>query len=632
MEEVIIRKLQLPPSRAFPRAGAALVLIVALALPGCGTDPPYVVQDCERQRTDGHSVARVWNEQLLALIRQVVPAPTVHARNLFHTSAAMWDAWAAFDPDADGYFVTEKLQADDIVAAREAAISFAAYRILLWRYATVADLDVAGQQLAATMASLCYRTDFTSTDGDSPGALGNRIAEVAIEYGRDDGSLEDERYVDSAYQPVNEPLPVADPGTVMRDPNRWQPLALAEQISQNGLPIPGQVQTFIGPHWGHVKSFALPASSAEGVPIDPGPPPLLGDAATDSAFKQAAMEVIRLSSELDPSDGVTINVGPGSLGANSLGTNDGVGHDQNPASGEPYAPNEVLRGDFARVLAEYWADGPKSETPPGHWNAIANTVSDTSDFQLRIGGDGTAVDRLEWDVKMYFALNGAVHDAAVAAWGLKGFYDSARPISMIRYMGGKGQSSDVDGPAYDPAGLPLEPGLVEVVTDASSAAGERHARLADHVGEVAVRSWLGFPKDPTTQRSGVGWILAIDWVPYQRSTFVTPAFAGYVSGHSAFSRAAAEVLTAFTGSPFFPGGLSEWRVAAGELLHEEGPSADTTLQWATYYDAADQAGVSRLFMGIHIPADDLEGRQIGSICGTDAWALAQRYFDGSARP
>ena len=70
-------------------------------------------------------------------------------------------------------------------------------------------------------------------------------------------------------------------------------------------------------------------------------------------------------------------------------------------------------------------------------------------------GSATAVDPLEWDVKLYLALNGAVHDAAVAAWGLKGYYDSVRPISMIRYMGGLGQSSDPDGPSYDPDGLPL---------------------------------------------------------------------------------------------------------------------------------------------------------------------------------
>jgi hypothetical protein len=199
-------------------------------------------------------------------------------------------------------------------------------------------------------------------------------------------------------------------------------------------------------------------------------------------------------------------------------------------------------------------------------------------------------------------------------------------------MGAKGQSTDPDAPAYDPAGLPLVPGLIEVITDASSAPGQRHEALAEHVGEVAIQAWRGFPEDPATQTSGVGWIRAVEWVPYQRATFVTPAFAAYVSGHSTFSRAAAEVLTAFTGDPYFPGGLSEWTTHAGELLHEEGPTQDVTLQWATYYDAADQAGISRLYMGIHVPADDFEGRRIGSVCGQEAWALAESYFDGSARP
>ena len=124
----------------------------------------------------------------------------------------------------------------------------------------------------------------------------------------------------------------------------------------------------------------------------------------------------------------------------------------------------------------------------------------------------------------------------------------------------------------------------------------------------------------------------MDWVPYQRSTFVTPAFAGYPSGHSTFSRAAAEVLTAFTGDEYFPGGMTSFTVKKGELLHEEGPTQDTTIQWATYFDAADQAGISRLFMGIHVPSDDLEGRTIGATCGKDAMALALRYFDGTASP
>jgi hypothetical protein len=189
----------------------------------------------------------------------------------------------------------------------------------------------------------------------------------------------------------------------------------------------------------------------------------------------------------------------------------------------------VPLGDFARVLAEFWADGPESETPPGHWNTIANAVSDAAGFVRRIGSRGNEVGRLEWDVKLRLALNGALHDAAVAAWGTKGHYHSARPISMIRYMGEKGQSSDPRAAGYNPDGLPLVRGLVEIVTPASSAPGKRQEHLAAHIGEVAVRSWLGSPRDPSVQTTGVGSVRAVDWVPYQRPTFVTPAFAGYVS-------------------------------------------------------------------------------------------------------
>lgn len=53
------------------------------------------------------------------------------------------------------------------------------------------------------------------------------------------------------------------------------------------------------------------------------------------------------------------------------------------------------------------------------------------------------------------------------------------------------------------------------------------------------------------------------------------------------------------------------------------------LQWGTYFDAADQAGLSRLWGGIHVSADDFSGRIIGSKCGQEAWAMARKYFDGS---
>ena len=64
-------------------------------------------------------------------------------------------------------------------------------------------------------------------------------------------------------------------------------------------------------------------------------------------------------------------------------------------------------------------------------------------------GAGPLLDALEWDVKMYFLLNAALHDAAVAAWSCKREYDYIRPISSIRYMGLKGQSSDPGLPSYD---------------------------------------------------------------------------------------------------------------------------------------------------------------------------------------
>jgi ASPIC/UnbV protein/uncharacterized protein DUF6851/VCBS repeat protein len=567
----------------------------------------------------GRSVARVWDEAVLGAIRRDVPAPTTHARNLFHLSAAMWDAWAAYDRTAVGYFSREKRRAPDVQSARETAISYAAYRILLWRYAQGAGLQTTFDALTATMTSLCLSPGFASQKGDSPAALGNRIAAAVINAGLVDGSLERQHYADAGYRAVNEPLVVARPGATMHDATFWQPLALDQIIAQNGIAVPGRVQSFIGAQWGHVRSFALPASK-KGLPIDPGKPAALGVPETE-AYKQAAVEVIRASSELDANDETAIDIGPGARGDNPLGTNSGNGHEVNPVTGRPYAPNLVRRADFARVVTEFWADGPSSETPPGHWNVLANQVSDSPFLAARVGAG--AANRLKWDVRLYLALNGAVHDAAIAAWGIKRVYNSVRPISMIRYLAGKGQSTDAAGPAYDREGLPLVPGLIEVVTTASSAPGQRHATLSGHVGEVAVRFWRG--------KAGVGWELGVNWTTYQRSTFVTPAFPGYVSGHSTFSRAAAEVMTGITGSPYFPGGLFEETFTPGHLQLEQGPSAPVTLQSATYYDAADQAGISRIYGGIHVTADDFGGRRVGSTVGKRAWALAQRYFDGSAR-
>jgi hypothetical protein len=449
-----------------------------------------------------------------------------------------------------------------------------------------------------------------------------------LDFGKADGSNETNGYADPSYKPVNPPLIVAKPGITLVDPNRWQPLQLENMISQNGIPVANGVQQAVGPHWGHVTPFAIPAGGASGTPIDPGPPPRLGDTASDAVYHAQAVEVLRDSGLLDASSAAPIDISPRAIGANSLGSNDGHGYPLNPVTGKPYATDIARQGDFYRAVVEFWADGPSSETPPGHWNVIANAVSDQLSPNLRVAGTGPVIDRLQWDVKMYLALNGAVHDAAIAAWGLKGRYDGIRPISMIRYMASLGQSTDPSRAAYDKEGLPLVPGLIELITKEETAPGARMAALIGHEGEIAVHAWRGNPTDPKTQSSPATWILGTAWIPYQLPTFVTPSFQGYISGHSTFSRAAAEVLTGITGSAYFPGGLFESTVTRGSFRVEAGPSADIVLRWATYYDAADQAGQSRLYGGIHVQADDFTGRIVGSTCGKDAWVVAQRYYTG----
>jgi hypothetical protein len=158
----------------------------------------------------------------------------------------MWDAWASYDAKANGYFSTEKRRAADVLSARDAAVSFAAYRLLLWRASYGANLRAAFDRLTNTMRSLCYQPGFVSTRGDSPTAVGNRIAAAAIAFGRRDGSRESAHYVDPSYVPVNEPLVVSQPGATMHDRTFWQPLAFGQIVIQGGLPIPAKVQSFVG--------------------------------------------------------------------------------------------------------------------------------------------------------------------------------------------------------------------------------------------------------------------------------------------------------------------------------------------------------------------------------------------------
>lgn len=616
-----------------------------------------------------HSVARKWNELVLKAIRNDFARPTVHARNLLHTSVAMYDAWATYDDYADTYFLGNTIggfffpiqpinMPEDRKAAQEEAISYAVYRLINHRFKNSPKKEDTFKKINELMQELGYDVNFTSTDYSSqrPAALGNYIAEKIIAFGLQDGSNEANDYANQYYRQVNGPLAPATPGNrFLFDPNRFQPLSLSVAIDQAGNLIPGENIPFLSPEWGNVQPFALTEQDATTyfrrgnaykVYLDPSAPCFI-----DSEDKQGSEEykwnfsiVSVWGSHLDTANQVIWDISPASIGNTKLeeyptdfetyknfydffeGGTVQYGHAINPKTGQPYEPQLVPRGDYTRVVAEFWADGLDSETPPGHWFNIFNTVSEHPLLEKRFNGRGELLDDLAWDVKGYLILGGAMHDAAIAAWSIKGWYDYVRPISAIRYMGVQGQSTNPDAENYSILGIPLIDNFIEVVRENDPLAIQNR----NNIGKIKLYTWRGpdYIGDPKEDKAGVDWILAENWWPYQRPTFVTPPFAGYISGHSTFSRAAAEALTLITGDAYFPGGMSDFKIKKNEyLVFEQGPSLDMTLQWATYRDASDQSSLSRIWGGIHPPIDDIPGRKIGAQVGVRAYEKAIPYFN-----
>ncbi len=641
------------------------VLSLTAFFSACGGGGPQSVGITQTPDSSDFSVGRQWNEVLLEAIRNDFARPTVHARNLFHISSAMYDAWAVYSATAAPYLAGTDVNGyacqlgnfsldRDLQVAREEAISYAAYRLISHRFANsprAPSTQMAADDLMATLGFDISNESIDSGSGSSA-AMGNRIAECYIGHGLQDGSNEAISGANTVYLPVNPAIDPVLPGNpTIVDLDRWQPIKLVLFIGQAGNVI--KTTDFLSPEWGQVAPFALTAADRTTyqrddfdyqVYHDPGLPPT-AQGPLSAEYKWGFSLVSVWSGHLDQADGVMIDISPASLGnIQSYPANFGeyaqfydllnggdtsVGYTVNPITGAPYDPQIVPRGDYTRVLAEFWADGPDSETPPGHWFVILNSVNDHPDLQKRFGGAGAELGTLEWDVKAYFALGGAMHDAAVAAWGIKGWYDYIRPLSAIRAMADRGQSSDPSlAASYHADGILLVGGYIELVE-----AGDPLAGINDeNVGKIKLYAWRAhdFVQDPLVDQSGVGWILAENWWPYQRPTFVTPPFAGYVSGHSTYSRAAADLLTALTGDKYFPGGMSGFEITANEfLVFEEGPSVDMTLQWATYRDASDQCSLSRIWGGIHPPADDLPGRAIGDKIAIDAFALASDYFNGT---
>ena len=614
-----------------------------------------------------HSIARIWNEQVLSAIRLDYARPTVHARNLYHTSIAMYDSWSIFDDTADTYLLGKtidgfhcpyinNIEPEDKNEARKEVISYAMYRIIEERFRISPGAQKTLFNIDTLFKKLGYEKNYESKiyNNNSFAALGNYIGDCIIRFGYQDGSNEINGFESNYYKPINPPLDLTkNDNTNLVNLNHWQPLTFEVFIDQSGNIFPGFTPRFVGPEWGNVKPFSLEKNNLNikfkngnryKLYHDPGPPPYLTkyiDDINSKYYKWGFAAVPIWSSHLDPKNDIKLDISPSSIGNIKLypnkisqyksfydyfnGGDNSSGHLVNPRTGKPYEKQIVLRSDYTRVLAEFWADGPESETPPGHWYVILNYVSDHPKIIKKFRGKGKVLDKLEWDVKSYFSLGGAVHDAAISAWSIKGYYDYIRPISAIRGMAEIGQSTNPELPRYHPKGIPLIKNYIELVDQKDDLAKYNN----NNVGKIKLYSWSHRLDKLNDNISSNGWILAEKWSPYQRSTFVTPPFAGYISGHSTFSNAAAEILTQFTGDNYFPGGIAEFTAKENQFLtFEKGPSKDIVLQWATYYDAADQCSLSRIWGGIHPLQDDLPGRIIGRDIGKDAFNLAEQYFSG----
>jgi hypothetical protein len=466
------------------------------------------------------SIVVQWNNALLQGVRDSKLGPPMVARALAVGHTCMFDAWAAYDREAVGTRLGSALRrpsAERTLANKEEAISFAAYRaaVDLFPGSRVTVFD-------PLMASLGHDTHNVTTDISMPAGVGNVAAQAVLSFRHHDGAnqLGDEpgglpgvAYSDyTGYVPANAPMDIRspfDPATV-HNPSSWQQLRYVD--GSGAVVTPG----FVGAQWQRVIPFALKSSSQL-------------RSLTGPARYGSPRYVAQAGAVVDLSAGLT---------------------------------------DRHKMIAEYWADGPHSELPPGHWDLFAQ-------FVARRDHHGAGEQGVDKDVKLFFALTSAIFDAGICAWDSKRVYDSVRPITAIRYL--------------------------------------FSGRL--------VRAWGG-------PYQGTKLIDGATWFPYQPTTFPTPPFPEYCSGHSGFSAAGAEILRRFTEGDRFGGSVT---FKAGSSRTEPGavPASDLTLSWDTFSEAADQAGISRRYGGIHFRQGDLDARAIGRRVGRIAWERAEQYWEGS---
>lgn len=454
----------------------------------------------------------VWNKAALEEVRRGRLGPPVVARALAVAHTCIFDAWVPYDGVAMAHTLAlpRRPQSERTEPNKSKAIGFAAYRCLL-------NLFPAGAaRLEAVMRSQGHDPLDFSTQASTPQGIGNTVAAAVIASRLNDGSnqagnLRPNAYSDyTLYAPSNAPMPFCLPqipgpcAINVANPYKWQPLI-------NNL---GVTQSFIAPHWGLVRPFAL--SSA-------------------NQFDNHPMLI----------NGPNYLRSPAHYQAD---INDILAYSRNLTERQ-------------KLIVEYWADGPESELPPGHWSLFAQHVARR---------DGHSIDQA---VKMFFAMQNASFDAGILAWYLKRKYEGVRPITSIRHFR-QGQSLL----AWGGPGRPIE------VIDGGK------------------------------------------WTPYNPGSNLTPAFPGYVSGHSTFSAASATVLRASTGSDHF--GFSTVIAPNFGRVEPGVPLVPTTVSYSTFTAAVDEAGLSRLYAGIHFADDNTVGQWLGNQAGQLAWTKSKLHFDG----
>jgi len=181
---------------------------------------------------------------------------------------------------------------------------------------------------------------------------------------------------------------------------------------------------------------------------------------------------------------------------------------------------------------------------------------------------------LDQDVKMYFLVEVTAMDGFIACWDTKMFYDYARPYALVHH----------------------------------------------YVGEKEITAWAG-PEKGTIKMKGK------DWRPYSPETFLCPAFPSYVSGHSTISGGCSTVLRLFTGSDEFGETV---KLVPGALTETNRLGDTITLNFTTFTETADMAGMSRVLGGYHIQVDNVEGLALGRKVGNEVYKWYQGHVGEAA--